>query len=334
MIRDQLIAPTEEGSAAQTEPWTHPPLLLLGTWDRFTRAVPTVIKTPPLLTPRENNGPAVVVSHERREFSHVDGGRIETAAAAAAAAEEQGITHGVASPSTATTVHVFHLGEDAKAWNAALSLEAHKLNSSCGGDRGVRMSNRNGGYHSARPLQSLPSDEFPCFEEFHAMLSTAISVASLTTNKDDDDGVAKRPVDIKHSWVNINGPQSFNALHDHKPSAWSGVYYVQLPLSMEKQTDPPLESDGSGGNSSPLKGSLLLRTAVTGALGTETDDDGHDQGTAASLPEASSACHYTTVAPQAGMLVVFPGALKHAVAPFQGDPGEERISISFNLETS
>ena len=88
-----------------------------------------------------------------------------------------------------------------------------------------------------------------------------------------------------------------NALHDHRPALFSGVYYAAAPPG-----------------------------AAGGELAFQLDASA---GCSAAAPGAGT-CSYGVVEPADGVLVVFPGGLKHAVFPMTAGP-RPRVSISFNV---
>lgn len=103
------------------------------------------------------------------------------------------------------------------------------------------------------------------------------------------------------AWANLLRAGSFNAVHDHSECAWAGVYYVQ--------TGVVAPEDGASG----LLEFVDPRAAVTGGLtpGDPFDMDGR-------------------ITPRDGLLVIFPGWLKHIVYPFAQEGDGVRISIAFN----
>ena len=120
-----------------------------------------------------------------------------------------------------------------------------------------------------------------------------------------------RPVKVDwrtNAWANINRRGHGNEFHTHPGSFWSGTYYVD---------------DGG---------------AVAGAgLGGEFEfQDPRGVGPAMyaphlsfNLPGGRSVGASETIAPKAGLMVIFPAWLSHAVRPYLGDG--DRISIAFNL---
>jgi uncharacterized protein (TIGR02466 family) len=152
--------------------------------------------------------------------------------------------------------------------------------------QGVTISNR-GGWHSKEVLNPLPEnlvEFFNTLEKFVAeYIGTFTSVNSLK---------------LGNFWININGPNDYNLVHDHQNSILSGVYYVEVP-------------EGDSGN-------LII----------ERDDTaefflGRYKG---------SGPFYTlehSFIPEAGKLILFPAWTKHRVE--RNNTSKERISIAFNF---
>lgn len=109
--------------------------------------------------------------------------------------------------------------------------------------------------------------------------------------------VGLKEVELYNIWLNINPPGSYNHLHNHVGSVFSGVYYV---------------------SAEPNQGNIQFE---------RTD------GAEYHLPELVEKDTYftstrATYAAKTGALYIFPGWLKHSV---QGNRSNtDRISISFN----
>lgn len=122
--------------------------------------------------------------------------------------------------------------------------------------RGLRVSNRGGGFHSTQHLFSKsPSPALSKLESFVSAAAAAASRAErlLAAGSDSEgdasslqpssdggadgagDGARDRPV---NSWVNVGTAGAYHGLHDHVRSVWSGVYYVSVP------PDPPGSTSG------------------------------------------------------------------------------------------
>ena len=99
------------------------------------------------------------------------------------------------------------------------------------------------------------------------------------------------------AWANVNERGNGNAPHIHPGSPWSGVYYVATEMNVGGQivfTDPRTEALMSEHPLNPFN--------ATNAI---------------------------TIAPQPGMMIVFPSFIYHSVLEYQGN--SPRISIAFNL---
>ncbi len=102
-------------------------------------------------------------------------------------------------------------------------------------------------------------------------------------------------------WGNISGGNAWNAPHNHLPCQWSGVFYVDVEKSLEK--NQPKERQGLIEFMNPLPlGRHYHRPSVV------------------------------TYHPEDGMILLFPGYLMHLVHPNLSPV--QRISIAFNLEAS
>ena len=186
---------------------------------------------------------------------------------------------------------------NAAALNAAL-MEVIKTER--GRDPGGINRSNVGGWHSKTDMVRWggpPAEELSNF---------AISLAS--GHMEDIAAAGKRDfrwgVDM---WANANGPGELNQLHCHIGAFWSAVYYP----------DP-------GGAAEPGKGGELMLEdpRYPGAYMNVADlvyRDGRGK--------AQHSLH--AIRPRVGLLVMFPGWLRHSVRPFQGQG--ERISIALNL---
>jgi uncharacterized protein (TIGR02466 family) len=102
------------------------------------------------------------------------------------------------------------------------------------------------------------------------------------------------------AWANVLRAGGYHNVHDHPNAVWSGVYYVRAA--------PPDKAR-------PLAGAIEFLDPRQGA-------------DANSLP-GSILRERLRFAPSPGLMIVFPGWLRHLVHPVAGDG--ERISISFNV---
>jgi uncharacterized protein (TIGR02466 family) len=97
------------------------------------------------------------------------------------------------------------------------------------------------------------------------------------------------------SWVNIHDRGGFNFLHMHDGCLLSGAFYLQVP---------------------PGSGSLVFRDPRPGVIGSPFKGSGANGHSDVQL------------APEAGLVVLFPNWLDHYVEPHENDI--PRISLSFN----
>jgi uncharacterized protein (TIGR02466 family) len=183
-----------------------------------------------------------------------------------------------------------YLWPNSKELNANLS---EMLKSQESLDEGVVCSNV-GGWHSNAEL--LKSDTSEILELRNRIVTMARDIIAQTCVVERDSS-ANFSVD---GWGNISRVGHYNSVHTHPGALWSGVYYVQ---AFEPSNDNP--SNG--------KLEILDPRDAMGILNTNFEIT-----TARFL-----------VDPLPGLMVMFPGWLKHMVHPFQG--AGERISISFNV---
>lgn len=102
------------------------------------------------------------------------------------------------------------------------------------------------------------------------------------------------------AWANVLRAGGYHNVHDHPNAVWSGVYYVRGA--------PPDKAHPFGGVIEFL--------------------DPRQGADANSLP-GSSLRERLRYAPSPGLMIVFPGWLRHLVHPVAGEG--QRISISFNV---
>ncbi len=117
------------------------------------------------------------------------------------------------------------------------------------------------------------------------------------------------PIDWKvNCWANVNRSSHGNEFHSHPGAYWSGTYYVDdggiagnPDLGGEFEVQDPR-------GVAPVMYAPLLTFATPGGLTLGSSE---------------------LVSPRAGMMVLFPSWLIHAVRPYHG--AATRISIAFNL---
>jgi uncharacterized protein (TIGR02466 family) len=157
---------------------------------------------------------------------------------------------------------------------------------------GLRRSNV-GGWHSEEDLLAWPS---PAVGVLRGWVERGLTELIRTTA-----GPQAVPQSFPMAaWANVNRAGHSNDIHDHGNHAWAAVYYV---------------ATGAADPDQPSSGPLELKDPRAGAsrihLGYSTE------GLSRLLK------------PLAGMMVIFPAWLWHAVRP-HSDPGL-RISIAFNI---
>ena len=110
--------------------------------------------------------------------------------------------------------------------------------------------------------------------------------------------VGLRPVSIYNIWVNINPTGSYNHLHNHQESIFSGVYYIDAD-----ETQGNINFERNDGAEYHIPSSMITQIHHFNA----------------------SKCTYPA---KTGSLYVFPGWLKHSVD--SNNSNRDRISLSFN----
>ena len=153
---------------------------------------------------------------------------------------------------------------------------------------------------SDRNVQDWPE---PCVKQLLGRIDTMIRelVLRVVDNPRDEhlEGWKKKEV-----WANINRNGNYNRSHDHTRdnNLWSGIYYVE----------PGFGADGkpeSAGGRTQFEDSA----GVPVALG----------------PTGEPALRDFSVQPRAGLMILFPGHLRHRVDPYLGQ--DARITVAFNL---
>ena len=149
---------------------------------------------------------------------------------------------------------------------------------------GVIKSNCNGWQSQGNPKDNLITDSlYKVFDK---------TINNLYQNK----------LEIINHWININGPNSYNSLHDHPMSNLSGVFYIDVPEN---------------------SGYIYFENPQTFEAYAEISSY---------TMEASQQMNqhiHKYIKPIEGLLLVFPAHLKHGVLLNQSN--EDRISVSFNI---
>lgn len=157
---------------------------------------------------------------------------------------------------------------------------------------GMDLSNM-GGWHSELDLLRWPVPEIAGLKQ---IIASGLSEMYAEMATEPLTGLSLDLV----AWANVSRRGDYNRLHTHPGSHWSGCYYV----------DP-----GAPDPERPHSGMLQFIDPRPAAAG-ET------------LPGMASGWDQL-VRPKAGMIVLFPAWLQHAVLPYTGEG--ERISIAFNV---
>ena len=104
------------------------------------------------------------------------------------------------------------------------------------------------------------------------------------------------------AWANVAWKGAYNAVHNHTPALYSGVYYVTLG-------DHPVDDPGS------RSGLIEFVDPRPGAHGGPLPTHAFNKP--------------LIVDPEPGMMLIFPSWLLHTVHPYDGT--SPRISVAFNL---
>jgi uncharacterized protein (TIGR02466 family) len=125
------------------------------------------------------------------------------------------------------------------------------------------------------------------------------------------------PQDIE-CWVNISKNGSWNRLHTHEGSVWSGVYYVDDGNSLHHYGGRMLLKPTAHPKEDTYTLSVLEKDRFT-----ELSSESHLE---------LNGCEYLEIDPVPGHMIVFPGWLHHCVLPLsQLDCRSLRISVAFNV---
>jgi uncharacterized protein (TIGR02466 family) len=149
-----------------------------------------------------------------------------------------------------------------------------------------------GGWRSAPDLLEWPG---AAVAEFGAIAREAIgAMIKATVGASGFDGYFKLS-----AWANLLRAGSYNTLHAHPESAWSGVYYVDA---------------GEQASADELSGLLELRDPRPAV----------EMVPAPGWPFGNP----LRIQPETGLMVLFPSWLYHQVHPYRGE--RPRIAIAFN----
>lgn len=158
--------------------------------------------------------------------------------------------------------------------------------------RGEQKSNVGGWHSETGQLEFLGEAREILIQQMHALTKEATARVIAET------GVTPMPVDfVLHAWANISRGGDSHAPHTHPGATWSGVYYVDAGESNQGETAALELVDPCPGRTNTFL-PYLLPSSVQ-------------------------------VRPRAGLMVLFPAYLTHAVHAHKGSG--TRISIAFNL---
>jgi len=138
------------------------------------------------------------------------------------------------------------------------------------------------------------------------VLDAAQSIATQLTSSRQG-----QPVRVEwqvNCWANVNRKGEANEFHTHPGAFWSGTYYVD---------DGGAADDPALGGEFELQDPRGVAPAMYAPALTFAGRGGPSLGAVESLR------------PRAGMMVLFPSWVSHAVRPYRGDG--QRISIAFNF---
>jgi Putative 2OG-Fe(II) oxygenase len=191
----------------------------------------------------------------------------------------------------------------------------------CSNPKGIDVSNAGGGWHGNPSFfyQYASSD---CTKQlYHICVQTIQEIEKLQPNPT---RLQLEPNDVE-SWINISQNGSWNRLHTHEGSAWSGVYYID---------------DGNYARSQHYGGRLVLKPTAHLREDTyrmkkwERDRIAVLSDSSQPLIVDQSACEYLEIDPTPGHFIIFPGWLHHCVLPLNHlENDSRRISIAFNINS-
>ena len=171
----------------------------------------------------------------------------------------------------------------------------------CRESEGVQGSNQGGGWQSRHNLHKWDA---PGVKVLLQGIQELVREAVEATVENPDESYFE---DWRlHAWANVNEKGAYNESHDHYSWSnlplWSGIYYV----------DPGQSSDGG-----PVGGKTVFE--LEDPIGIARPNDRGDK----------SLVYETAIAPQPGLMVLFPSTLRHRVEPYRGD--SRRVTIAWNL---
>ena len=124
-------------------------------------------------------------------------------------------------------------------------------------------------------------------------------------------GAGRLSMHIVGAWFQIQNDYGFHDIHNHGNCSWSGVYYVQIDETAQREQHPKLGA---------LNGVTRFYSHLLPLLGGAHMDMGN----------AYMQQSHIDMTPEAGDLIVFPSFLLHKAMPYDGD--KDRIIVSFNAQ--
>lgn len=196
---------------------------------------------------------------------------------------------------------------------------------------GLDVSNAGGAFHGQPNfLEGSASCQQMLYQHIRSAIEQVQSLYPPSQgrygNNNNNNILRLEPKEIE-CWVNISRDGSWNRLHTHEGSAWSGVYYVQTPLT--KDSAKTTNSYNGGGR-------LVLKPTPHPVEDTYQLDH-HEKARLRSYHPCDKynwvdETGYLDIEPVAGNMIIFPSFLHHCVLPSSMTGGDvDRISIAFNV---
>ena len=168
----------------------------------------------------------------------------------------------------------------------------------------------------AGPVYASPDDLLKRFQkkalrDLFAFIGDAVYGLARSANATAWEGLeaASLRVAIAGAWFQTQNGYGSHGVHTHGNCSWSGVYYVQCDAEAERVAHPTL---------GVRNGVLRFHGPRFERLGGAHQDVGNLYLQDSTLD----------VAPEPGLLVLFPSWLPHEVLPYDGT--RDRIAVSFN----
>ncbi|HEC05410.1 MAG TPA: hypothetical protein ENJ12_01030 [Thiolapillus brandeum] len=185
-----------------------------------------------------------------------------------------------------TPIWVFRIEQHEAVSNELMSLITSLRKGEAGDPAGVSRSNQGGGWQSA----FIDMTRIPLFQKaLGGVMQTVAAQVGIRENSS---------MIVNGCWANVNLHGSYNRVHTHPDSMYSGAYYVKTPKDCGRfvALDPRPQA-----------------RCITLPIDVHT-------------PLTSPAYNHL---PKEGEFVIFPSWMPHHVE--ENKSGEERISVAFNL---